>query len=119
MAREQEDNIHCDVFADAIYCLLTGETSMYIDPEKIKTNKYMSETTQELSFGQKAVGITFNPGGNDLVNQLKSNFAIVIDHINLCREQTTNPEQKRMYSIAITELQTSQMWAVKAATWQY
>lgn len=79
----------------------------------------MSETTTELTFGQKAVGLTFNPGGNELVNVIKTNCAIVIDHLNLCREQATNPEVKRMYSIAITELQTSQMWAVKAATWQY
>jgi hypothetical protein len=41
--REQEDNIHSDVLADALYCMMTGETSMYLDTEKIKTNKYMSE----------------------------------------------------------------------------
>lgn len=74
---------------------------------------------RELTFGEKAVGITFNPGGNELVNQIKTNFAATIDHLNLCREQADNPEKKRMYSVAITELQTSQMWAVKAATWQY
>lgn len=84
----------------------------------------MSETLQEpqgreLTFGEKAVGITFNPGGNELVNQIKTNHAIVIDHLNLCRSQTDNPEMKRMYSVAITELQTAQMWAVKAATWQF
>lgn len=79
----------------------------------------MSDNTRELTFGEKAVGITFNPGGNDLVNLIKTNFALTIDHLNLCRERCDNPEKKRMYSIAITELQTSQMWAVKAATWQY
>jgi hypothetical protein len=38
--REQEDNIHADVLADALYCAITDETSMCLDPEKIKTNKY-------------------------------------------------------------------------------
>jgi len=81
----------------------------------------MSENTvsRELSFGEKAVGITFNPGGNELVNEIKKNYALAIDHLNSNRAQTDNPEKKRMYSVAITELQTSQMWAVKAATWQY
>jgi hypothetical protein len=47
---------------------------------------------RELSYGEKAVGLGFNPGAN--------------------------PEVKRMASVAITELQTAQMWAVKAITWQ-
>jgi hypothetical protein len=29
----------------------------------------MSEQTQELTFGQKAVGLTFNPGGHPDVNE--------------------------------------------------
>jgi hypothetical protein len=33
-------------------------------------------------------------------------------------ERAVDPEIKRMYSIAITEAQTAQMWAVKAATWR-
>ena len=47
----------------------------------------MEERT--LTFGEKAVGLSFNPSG----------------------------ERRRMLSIAITEAQTAQMWAVKAATW--
>jgi hypothetical protein len=88
------------------------------------TNKHaditdLAAAPTELTFGQKAVGLTFNPGGNPLVEQIKRNFAITIDHLDLCRTQADNAEKKRMYSIAITELQTAQMWAVKAATWQY
>jgi len=41
-----------------------------------------------------------------------------IDACNDLREAATNPEVKSMYSIAITEAQTAQMWAVKAATWR-
>lgn len=72
-----------------------------------------------LTFGQKAVGISFNPGGNSLVNAFKEKYANIIDALNTAKEATTNPEVKRQLSIAITEAQTSQMWAVKAVTWIY
>lgn len=29
---------------------------------------------QELTYGQKAVGLTFNPSGDDAVGQAKANF---------------------------------------------
>lgn len=74
---------------------------------------------KELTFGQKAVGITFNPGGHPLVSSIKQKAAEYIDHLNEAREATSNGEMKRQLSIAITEAQTSQMWAVKAVTWQY
>lgn len=72
---------------------------------------------RELSFGEKAVGLSFNPGGNPVVNDIKQRFAHTIDYLNHQRELSTNGEVKRMLSIAITEAQTSQMWAVKAVTW--
>ena len=73
--------------------------------------------TQELTFGQKAVGLSFNPGGHPQVNAIKEHYAATIDTLNSLRNASTDPEVKRMYSIAITESQTAQMWAVKAATW--
>lgn len=76
-------------------------------------------TVRQLTFGEKAVGLTFNPGGSDVVNEIKHDFAVVIDDLNTLREKTDNQEVKRMLSIAITEAQTAQMWAVKAVTWQY
>lgn len=77
------------------------------------------QPTRELTYGEKAVGLTFNPGGHQLVNAFKTSYAAIIDALNTARAATDNPEMKRMYSVAITEAQTSQMWAVKAATWQY
>ena len=73
---------------------------------------------RELTFGEKAVGLTFNPSANDSVAQCKSDFAYIIDKLNLLREVDNRAEVKRMVSIAITEVQTAQMWAVKAITWQ-
>lgn len=77
----------------------------------------MSET-RELTFGEKAVGLTFNPGGNPVVDDLKACYAQVIDRAHAVRASSEDPEVKRMASVAITEAQTSQMWAVKAATWK-
>ena len=82
-----------------------------------------TETTQkeadirELTYGEKAVGISFNPGGHATVNKIKEQFAETIDFINAIRNSSEDAEVKRMCSIAITEAQTAQMWAVKAATW--
>ena len=70
------------------------------------------------SFGERAVGLTFNPAGSHEVENCKREFAAVIDRMNYLREQTTDAEVKRMASIAITESQTAQMWAVKAITWR-
>ena len=70
------------------------------------------------TFGQKAVGLSFNPSGDAGVINCKQHFATAIDQLNDLRTSTDSPEVKRMASIAITELQTAQMWAVKALTWQ-
>lgn len=72
----------------------------------------------ELTFGQKAVGLTFNPSGDDAVAKIKQTFADAIDQLNDLREATSSAEVKRMCSVAITDTQTAQMWAVKAITWK-
>lgn len=72
----------------------------------------------ELTFGQKAVGLLFNPSGDDAVCQVKQKFADAIDQLNDLRNTTTSGEVKRMCSVAITEAQSAQMWAVKAITWK-
>jgi hypothetical protein len=74
-------------------------------------------TKDDLTFGGRAVGLTFNPGSNPTVNAIKGQFADVIDNLNDLRTESTDQEEKRMLSIAITEAQTAQMWAVKAVTW--
>jgi hypothetical protein len=73
---------------------------------------------EQQTFGQKAVGLSFNPSNDDAVAQCKREFAAVIDRMNDLRNDSDNAEVKRMASIAITEAQTAQMWAVKAITWK-
>jgi hypothetical protein len=78
----------------------------------------MSEAPQrELSYGEKAVGLNFNPGQSHEVHKCKKEFADVIDRMNYLRLHSQDAEVQRMASIAITEAQTAQMWAVKAITW--
>jgi hypothetical protein len=72
----------------------------------------------EQSFGEKAVGLSFNPSGNAAVDNYKRAFADLIDMLNEDRARSGDPEVKRMCSVAITEAQTAQMWAVKAITWK-
>lgn len=78
---------------------------------------------KQLTYGEKAVGLSFNPGGNPDVEKIKKLSAQLIDIMDdLRKSQNTlhdgkGSEGQRLCSIAITELQTSQMWAVKAVTW--
>lgn len=76
-------------------------------------------TTRELTFGEKAVGLTFNPSNDADVDAVKLEYARIIDRLNDLRNATDNPEKKRLYSVAITEAQGAQMWAVKAITWKF
>jgi hypothetical protein len=79
----------------------------------------MNEQNQ-LTFGEKAVGISFNPGNNEKVETIKRHYANTIDYLTSERSNVApGSEQYRMLSVAITESQTAQMWAVKAVTWQY
>lgn len=72
----------------------------------------------ELTFGQKAVGLTFNPSGDDAVTMAKQTLADAIDQMDKLRSETSSNEVARMCSIAITEAQVAQMWMVKAITWK-
>lgn len=81
-------------------------------------HKKPDNNNMELTFGQKAVGLSFNPSNDDAVAKAKQKFADAIDQLNDLRNATTDSEVKRLCSIAITEAQGAQMWAVKAITWR-
>lgn len=84
----------------------------------------------DLTFGQKYVGLTFNPSGREDVTKAKQGYADIIDQLHDAREAvgghhaedaTGDPEageKSRLYSIAITKAQDAQMWAVKALTYE-
>lgn len=72
--------------------------------------------TRELTFGEKAVGLSFNPSNNADVQEFKELYAKIIDKHNDALKSETDGEKVRLHKIAITEAQGTQMWSVKAAT---
>lgn len=81
------------------------------------TNEQEVAGLRELSFGEKAVGITFNPSGDENVNKIKRLYAEIID---LCIEirNDERSEKAALLTIAIRSAQTAQMAAVKGITWK-
>lgn len=81
-----------------------------------------NSTGREMTYGEKAVGLTFNPGGNPKVDEIKRLYAQIIDIVinnayPVEGEKTT--EMQTLSTEAIRQAQTAQMWAVKAVTYQY
>jgi len=102
--------------------IIGGNATDSIDPKSNYAGNRSSDQvgTQQLSFGQMAVGLTFNPGKNPAVNSIKEKYAAVIDEINDFRNHAnTSQGAKRYCSKAISEAENSQMDAVKAFTWIY
>ena len=73
---------------------------------------------KELTYGQKLVGLKFNPSELTSVDVAKENLALEIDRMDLLRKTSESQEQKRLASTAITEIQRASMWVVKALTWE-
>lgn len=77
---------------------------------------------RELSYGEKAVGLTFNPSNNPKVQEIKELYAKIIDIvINNAYpvDGIMTKEMQRLSDEAIRQAQTAQMWAVKAITYIY
>lgn len=70
-----------------------------------------------MTYGEKAVGLSFNPSGDRDVDLVKRLYAQIIDLMDSLRGDD-NAGRARLASIAITEAQGAQMWAVKALTWK-
>lgn len=73
---------------------------------------------REQTLGEQLVGIDFNPSGNEKVAKVKSLYAEIIDLLDDHRKEENDAQKNRHISVAITEAQTAQMWAVKALTWK-
>ncbi len=77
------------------------------------------DSGREMTYGEKAVGLTFNPSNDATVDQLKKLYAQIIDICNDARTEAGQGEKGRLLSVAITEAQTAQMWAVKGVTYKF
>ena len=83
------------------------------------------DTTEqrELTAGEMAVGITFNPSADVNVNQIKSLMAQVFDIVekSVPADDGTIPtaRKRKMRDAALHEIVTAQMWAVKVVSLKY
>lgn len=85
---------------------------------------------KKLSFGEKAVGLTFNHGEgqvHDHINSAKVICAGAIDMMDMIRQRSSptgiydlgpSGERIALATIAIRKLQDAQMAMVKAITWK-
>lgn len=73
--------------------------------------------TPSLSLSERRAGVSFNPSNIVTVDVVKQKVADLIQIYQNIQNDSEDGEVKRMAAVAITELQTSQMWAVKAVTW--
>lgn len=71
--------------------------------------------TKTLSEGAYRVGIDFNPSGDVQVLKIKSAAADLINMLEPISADRNHPGA-RCASIAMTELESAAMWAVKAVT---
>lgn len=76
---------------------------------------------KELTFGEKLVGLTFNPSGDERVNRAKELCAELADLIYQDydnREEVTD-FYDYLYEHAVGEILNAQMNAVKVLTFKY
>lgn len=66
--------------------------------------------SREMTLGERRVQRNFNPTANPVVEQLKTDYASLIDKL----EGMRNERNGREVSVAQTELETSCMYAVKS-----
>lgn len=74
---------------------------------------------REYTIGEYRVGTSFNPSANPLVDEIKKQAAALIDLIDGIQVATDPPDAVfRLKALAMTEVETAAMYAVKAATKQ-
>ena len=72
----------------------------------------MENTEKKLTLGEERVHLNFNPSSDDKIGTFKKMIAEAIDF--LIKEFSENSEANRCLAIAMTELETAQMYGVKA-----
>lgn len=108
-----------DDFADAIRKKVESIPSSVID-ELPDVWELRQEPKSELTFGQKVVGMDFNPSGNVVVNELKKLHAMAIDLLIANHDKTSITEiQQAILDEAIISILRAQMMAVKSITFKF
>jgi hypothetical protein len=68
---------------------------------------------QKMTLGESRCHINFNPSSDDKIGTFKRMMADAIDYLNNLQNESLDPEADRCFEIAMTELETAQMYAVK------
>jgi hypothetical protein len=81
----------------------------------------LKHSNMQKTLGQKRVRIDFNPSADDAVGQIKKGAADLIDQVfNLPTPDGMHPQDvsefMRYKALAMTDIETAAMYAVKAAT---
>jgi hypothetical protein len=71
------------------------------------------------TWGEKQAGVSFNPGGDPKVDEIKQDFANLMDKINDLRTEAGRGEKARFYSMALSHMNDAQMETVKGITWSH
>lgn len=66
--------------------------------------------------GEYRVGLSFNPSGNQMVDDIKAQAAALIDLIDRIDPSAEPAEIEALKGIAEMKVEEAAMWAVKAAT---
>ena len=78
------------------------------------------EEGRELTFGEKLVGLTFNPAGDEKVLKAKQLCAELADLLNDENDvQESTQFSQRLFSHAVGEILNAQMNVVKCLTLKY
>ena len=73
-----------------------------------------------MTFGEKLVGLTFNPSNDDKVAKAKKLCAELADLLNEHNEsKDKSQDSQRLFSHAVGEILNAQMNVVKCLTYQY
>ena len=80
-----------------------------------------AETTIELTFGKKLVGLDFNPSGDPKVHRAKELCAELADLLNDNRQKDIEGLfiEHCIFSAAVTDILKAQMMVVKSLTLKY
>jgi hypothetical protein len=80
----------------------------------------MEQTTREMTFGEKLVGLTFNPSNDPKVQRAKELCAELADLLNDHNDnQPQSQFSQRLFSHAVGEILNAQMNVVKVLTLKY
>lgn len=76
-----------------------------------------NKDTRELTFGEELIGISFNPSGNEQVNEVKKLSAQIVDTLvdSFDNKEITHIQGK-LIDNALMQLVNAQMAVVKALT---